>query len=147
MFTQVLIEWKIQVWSCLLVDWCVFWFKIHLTQTNLFCSCVHLLCSMHCAYVTIRRVAEYTATSLCGFLFFLFCAAVYFWAVTIKWFLLRLFNFWETHFSRPQYPGKIQNYTRTNYSNSKRSENYNNRIFFYFSCLFVWKNGKNHFSN
>ena len=77
MFTQVLIEWKIQVWSCLLVDWCVFWFKIHLTQTNLFCSCVHLLCSMHCAYVTIRRDAQYTATSLCGFLFFILCCSVF----------------------------------------------------------------------
>ena len=34
---------------------------------------------------------------------------------------LQFANFFLTHFSWPQYLGKIQNYTRTNYSNSKRS--------------------------
>ena len=33
----------------------------------------------------------------------------------------RICNVFEIHFSWPQYPGKIQNYTRTNYSNSERS--------------------------
>ena len=44
-----------------------------------------------------------------------------------------------THFSWPQYPGKIQNYTRTNRSNSERSGNYGENIFINFSCLFMWK--------
>ena len=30
-------------------------------------------------------------------------------------------NVFEIHFSWPQYPGLIQKYTRTNYSNSERS--------------------------
>ena len=34
---------------------------------------------------------------------------------------LRICNVFEIQFSWPQYPGKIQNYTRTNYSNSERS--------------------------
>ena len=33
----------------------------------------------------------------------------------------RISNVFDIHFSWPQYPGKIQNYTRTNYSNSERS--------------------------
>ena len=33
----------------------------------------------------------------------------------------RICNVFEIHFSWPQNPGKIQNYTRTNYSNSERS--------------------------
>ena len=33
----------------------------------------------------------------------------------------RICNVFEIHFSWPQYPGKFQNYTRTNYSNSERS--------------------------
>ena len=33
----------------------------------------------------------------------------------------RICNVFEIHFSWPQNPGKIQNYTSTNYSNSERS--------------------------
>jgi len=32
----------------------------------------------------------------------------------------RICNVFEIHFSGPQYHGKFQNYTRTNYSNSER---------------------------